>query len=167
MPVCGSTSAIFRSKRLDVRSFRLSSAIGISASDAVTRLTFVPRRGGRSLRMRGALSASDFSVTSDGSSTAAVGCLFSRGGRAVRSSGTTPEPKSSSLTAGVAASGSSAAGRRARVDGRRGVVGVVRVVVRRRGRSLVPSESELLVGINLNLTGPCNGEAYDDIRQSA
>ena len=47
--------------------------------------------------------------------------------------------------------------RRARVEGRRAEF-VVRVDVRRRGvRSPVPSESELLVGMDGNLTEPCKG----------
>ncbi|MCX7399148.1 MAG: hypothetical protein NT138_15900 [Planctomycetales bacterium] len=63
---------------------------------------------------------------------------------------TTPEPKSSSETEGAGATLSSVPIFLERVDGRRaGVDDGERGDVRRRGRSLVPSESELLVGIDV------------------
>ena len=63
---------------------------------------------------------------------------------------TTPEPKSSSETDGAGGAISSVLTFFERVDGRRaGADEEERVDVRRRGRSLVPSESELLVGIDV------------------
>ena len=78
----------------------------------------------------------------------------------------TPDPKSSSATgAGISTSvSSSAALRRDRVAGR---LAVLRGVERRRGVCwLVPSESELLVGINGNLTEPCKYKEAEDERSS-
>lgn len=99
---------------------------------------------------RGALSAAGSVIGSRS------GC-GSRRCRAARSSFSTPEPKSSADTGATVSSTSSDGARRARVEGRRAEF-AVRVEVRRRGvGSRVPSESELLVGIDGNLTEPFKG----------
>ena len=103
------------------------------------------RRGFRSRAAAGAFSALVDS-SGAGATSALVSERFAREVRAARSS--TPDPKSSSDT-GAAASGSAEAVRRVRVEAARGRAVVLRVDGRRRGLSLVPSGSELLVGIKL------------------
>jgi len=167
MPVSASTSASLRSSRLEVRfsdsSLRLEAAEAPSLSaSAVECEAGVLREPRSSLERRaGRAGASGVSVgqvvsgsagggVTSGAAEAVVERRVRRGGRASRAgagSVSSPEPKSSEASgAGVLGAEDSAVRRR------RGLVwgssaDSVRAAARRRGRWLVPSESERLVGI--------------------
>lgn len=146
IPVCGSTSAIFRSNRFDVRSGDSDGIGAVSSAEASERLRGLRRL---TLSRRGRLSAGPGVCAS-----ASVGPLdrgrLSRVGRVSRSS--TPDPKSSSEAGGVTSGVSSDVLRRPR-EGEVRLEDVVRVELRRRD-GLVPSESERLVGIDCDLKEP-------------
>ena len=162
IPVCDSTSAICRSRRFDVRSPRGSRSRGLGESRVSGLVETIcsggSRRGFRSRRGGSSGAADVFSTT--------LVLRERRTGFASRvafSSGT-PDPKSSSTTGSGISTSSSATFRRDRVAGR---LVVLRGVARRRGvRWLVPSESELLVGINGNLTEPFKGGEVADEHSS-
>lgn len=173
MPVSASTSAIFRSSRLEIRSLESSeredsdeeSAAGESFSDDDRDVEL--RRDPRSSRERrrglgessesaaveaGAVEETAAGAVCDDSGSAVVAVVrrvrlgrVSRGGAGSLSS---PEPKSSVASAAAGALADSVAVRRRRVgaDGASSLE-AERAAERRRGRWVVPSESELLVGI--------------------